>query len=49
MNLNLDLGFRFWLRLDLSYVPVWPGLSRFKCLSRLAKWPGISHQWNFQN
>jgi len=36
MNLKLDvgLGFRFWLRLDLPYVPVWPGLSRFKHLSR---------------
>jgi len=21
MNLKLDLGFRFWLRLDLPYVP----------------------------
>jgi len=26
MNLKLDLGFRLWLRLDLSYI--WPGLSR---------------------
>jgi len=34
MNLKLDLGFWFWLRLDLPYVPVWPGLSRFKRLSR---------------
>ena len=36
MNLKLDLGFglRFWLRLDLPDVPVWPGPSRFKCLSR---------------
>jgi len=36
MNLKLDLGlgFRFWLMLDLPYVPVWPGLSRFKHLSR---------------
>jgi len=32
MNLKLDLRFRFWLRLDLPYV--WPGLSRFKRLSR---------------
>ena len=41
MNLKLDLslGFSFWLRLDLPYVPVWPGLSRFKRLSRLAKCP----------
>ena len=32
MNLKLDSGFRFWLRLDLPYV--WRGLSRFKRLSR---------------
>jgi len=32
MNLKLDLGFRFWLRLDLPYFC--PGLSRFKRLSR---------------
>jgi len=32
MNLKLDLGFRFWLRLYLTHV--WPGLFRFKCLSR---------------
>jgi len=32
MNLKLDLGFTFWLRLDLPHV--WPGLSRFKRLSR---------------
>ena len=32
MNPKLDLGFRFCLRLDLPYV--WPGLSRFKRLSR---------------
>jgi len=25
---------RFWSRLDLPYVPVWPGLSRFKRLSQ---------------
>jgi len=24
MNLKLGLGFRFWLRLDLSHVPVLP-------------------------
>ena len=42
MNLKLDLRFRFWLRLDLPYV--WPGLSRFKRLSRLANCPGISLQ-----
>ena len=41
MNLKLDLGFTFRLRLDLPYV--WPGLSR------LAKYPGILLQWNFQN
>jgi len=37
MNLKLDLGFTFWLRLNLPYV-------RFgrDC-------PGISLQWNFQN
>ena len=46
MNLKLDLGFTFWLRLDLPYV--WPGPSRFKRLSRLANYPGISLQWNFQ-
>jgi len=40
---------RFWLRLDLLYVPVWPGLSQLKRLSRLAKCSGISLQWNFQN
>jgi len=40
MNLKLDLGFRFLLRLDQPYVPVWPGLSGFKRLSRLAKCPG---------
>jgi len=36
MKLRLDFGlsFRFWLRLDLPYVPVWPGLSRFKRLFR---------------
>jgi len=46
MNQTLDfgLGFRVWLRLDLPYVPVWPGLPRFKRLSRLAKCPGISLQ-----
>ena len=32
MNLKLDLGLTFWLRLDLPYV--WLGLSRFKRLSR---------------
>jgi len=32
MNLKLDLGFRFWLRLDLPYV--WLELSRLKRLSR---------------
>ena len=37
MNLKSDLGFRFWLRLHLLYV--WPGLSRFKRQSRLAKCP----------
>ena len=42
MNLKLDLGFRFWFRLDLPYVPVWLGLSR------LAKCPGISLQLNIQ-
>jgi len=47
MNLNLDIGLRFWLRLDLPYV--WPGLSWFKRLSQLAKCPGISLQWNFHN
>jgi len=48
MNLKLDLGlgFRFWLRLDLPYVPAWPGLSRFKRLSRC---PGLVSKmsWNF--
>jgi len=33
MNVKLDLSFRFWLRLDQSYAPVWPGVSRFKRLS----------------
>ena len=32
VTLKLDLGFRFWLRLDLPYV--WLGLSRIKRLSR---------------
>jgi len=48
-----EVRFRFWLRLELPYVPVWPGLSRFKRLpsvpSRLAKCPGFSLQWSFQN
>jgi len=44
LKLHLGLGFGFWLRLDPPYVPVWPGLSWFKCLSRLAKYPGISLQ-----
>ena len=34
LKLGLVLGFRFWLGLDLPYVPVWPGLSRFKRLSQ---------------
>ena len=34
LKLDLGLGFRFWLRLDLPHVPVCPGLSRFKRLSR---------------
>jgi len=33
-----------YVKLDLPYVLVWPGLSRFKRLSRLAKCPGISLQ-----
>jgi len=33
MNLKFGLGFRFWFRLDLPYVPVWPEVSRFKYLS----------------
>ena len=33
-ELDLGLGFTFWLRLDLPYVPVWAGLSRFKRLCR---------------
>jgi len=30
LKLYLRLGFRFWLRLDLPYVPVWPGMSQFQ-------------------
>jgi len=37
MNLKLDLGFRFWLRLDLPYIP---GLNVYTGVpSRLAKYP----------
>ena len=47
LKLDLGLGFRFWSRLDPTIRPslnVCPGVP-----SRLAKCPGISLQWNFQN
>ena len=54
MNLKLDLGsgFRFWLRLDLPYIPVWQ-MFKLDCPSlnicpdapsQLAKCPRISLQ-----